>query len=377
MENSRRPPRPKQQPKEYFRCAQCGPDPAATKHPPTKVSCSTWVKNTEVSSCSQKALGNCAASTVQPASSVALSDHNDATDAASVRAIHHSVNIVWAILFRTDDSSDITECSAQRCARRSAPSSELHSQCPQVTLLTTARCQLQTTRQAGARRASLGLRNGTLAVRGLSPRHGLGRKSRRSHGRTPVSLPWSPVPCCNPERNSELKQRLHLCETGQISDLISKVQGQQNSEPLRRRARRMQPQTDEQRGKRAFALTARGSINKAMKGLVGSAAQGSADCRRNAELGHSNSSHRCKVRRGGANCLERRAIQTGAQRAVREQGRSKTGIASLLHVSAPGPTGERQGNLDAIVSFAGALSQSSGQQEETCWKSAASFSTHN
>ena len=44
---------------------------------------------------------------------------------------------------------------------------------------------------------------------------------------------------------------------------------------------------------------------------------------------------------------------------MREQGRSKTGIASLPHVklspvSAPGPTGNRQEHLDAIVSFAGA-----------------------
>ena len=38
-----------------------------------------------------------------------------------------------------------------------------------------------------------------------------------------------------------------------------------------------QPQTDEQRGKRACA---RGSISKAMKGLAGGA-EGSADCRRN------------------------------------------------------------------------------------------------
>ena len=44
---------------------------------------------------------------------------------------------------------------------------------------------------------------------------------------------------------------------------------------------------------------------------------------------------------------------------MREQGRSKTGIASLRHVklapvSAPGPTGERQEHLHAIISFAGA-----------------------
>ena len=41
---------------------------------------------------------------------------------------------------------------------------------------------------------------------------------------------------------------------------------------------------------------------------------------------------------------------------MREQGRSKTGIASLLHVklapmSALGPTGERQEHLDATISF--------------------------
>ena len=44
---------------------------------------------------------------------------------------------------------------------------------------------------------------------------------------------------------------------------------------------------------------------------------------------------------------------------MREQGRSRTGIASLPHVklspmSALGPTGERQEHLDAIVSFSGA-----------------------
>ena len=83
------------------------------------------------------------------------------------------------------------------------------------------------------------------------------------------------------DRNSELKQRLHLWEMGHITDLISQVLGQQNSGPLRRTARRVQPQTDEQRGKRACALTGRGSNRKATKGLVGGAAQGSADCRKN------------------------------------------------------------------------------------------------
>ena len=52
---------------------------------------------------------------------------------------------------------------------------------------------------------------------------------------------------------------------------------------------------------------------------------------------------------------------------MREQGRSKSGIASLPRVklspmSAPGPAGERQEHLDAIVSFAGA-----GQKRRLCW----------
>ena len=78
------------------------------------------------------------------------------------------------------------------------------------------------------------------------------------------------------DRNSELKLPLHLWETVQISDLICKVLGQQSSGPLRRTVRTAQPQTDEQRGKRAYAWTARGSISEAMKGLVGGAAHGSA-----------------------------------------------------------------------------------------------------
>ena len=78
-----------------------------------------------------------------------------------------------------------------------------------------------------------------------------------------------------------LKLRLQMWETGQIIELISKILVQQHAGPLRRTNRTMQPQTDEQRGNRACALTARGSISKAMKELVGGAAQGSANCQKN------------------------------------------------------------------------------------------------
>ena len=133
-----------------------------------------------------------------------------------------------------------------------------------------------------------------------------------------------------------------------------------------------------------------------MKGLVGGAAQGSADCRRNWTTALIPRSSGIGTHPTSAECADAARIAWGggryklARSAMREQGRSKTGIASLPHVklspmSAPGPTGERQEHLDAIVSFAGAgqrrrlfrvltFSRSSGPRE-TCRKSAASCST--
>ena len=69
------------------------------------------------------------------------------------------------------------------------------------------------------------------------------------------------------DRNAELKLRLRPWEADEVSELIAKTLGQQHSGPLRRRKQVMQPQTDEQRGKRACALTARRSISKAVKGV--------------------------------------------------------------------------------------------------------------
>ena len=99
------------------------------------------------------------------------------------------------------------------------------------------------------------------------------------------------------DRNSELKQRRHLWDTGQISDLISKVLGQQNSGPHRRTAIRMQSQTDQQRGtaretsgRLTTDETAREAslcldsprIPQQSRGWAGGgAAQGSAVCRTN------------------------------------------------------------------------------------------------
>ena len=73
------------------------------------------------------------------------------------------------------------------------------------------------------------------------------------------------------DRNAGLKRRLQLLEAGDIHELVGRVLGQQHTEPFRRKKKVLQPQTDEQRGKRACASTARGSISKSVKGLVGGA----------------------------------------------------------------------------------------------------------
>ena len=116
---------------------------------------------------------------------------------------------------------------------------------------------------------------------------------------------------------------------------------------------------------RACAWTARGSNSKAVKGLVGGAAQGSADCRRNLTAALIPRSSGIGTQPTSVECAEAARIAWSggryklARSAMREQGRSKSGIASPLHVklspmSAPGPTGERREHLDAIVSFTGA-----------------------
>ena len=127
----------------------------------------------------------------------------------------------------------------------------------------------------------------------------------------------------------------------------------------------MQPQTKEQRGKRACASTARGSFSKAMKGLVDGAAQGSAEFRKNWTTASSTRSSGFGTHPSSAEFAQaaRAAWRGGRYKAVRgamrEQGRRKTGTASLPHaklarMSAPGPTGERQEHLDAVISFVGA-----------------------
>ena len=122
---------------------------------------------------------------------------------------------------------------------------------------------------------------------------------------------------------------------GHTSDLICKVLGQQNAGQLRRTATRCRPQPEKQRGKRACALTARGPISKAMKGLVGGAVQGSADCGRNWTAALIPRSPGTGTHPTRVECAEAAQIAWGGGRykavrsAMREQGWTRTGIASL------------------------------------------------
>ena len=124
--------------------------------------------------------------------------------------------------------------------------------------------------------------------------------------------------------------------------------------------------TDEAKGRRACIQAAVGSRSKAMKGLVGGVAHGSPEERarwtesliprsEDASLCHPSSEDHALSQTmawGGGNFQRAKA-------AMREVGRERTGSASIPYVklaplSAPGPMGDRQEHLDAIIDFAGA-----------------------
>ena len=121
-----------------------------------------------------------------------------------------------------------------------------------------------------------------------------------------------------------------------MHDLIGRILGQQHTGPQEKKT--LRPQTAEQRGKRACALTARGSIRKALKGLVGGAAAGSAEHRllwTTALISGAPGEVRTPQAQNGLQQREQPGVEADtreARNALKEQGRSKTGIESLGHV---------------------------------------------
>ena len=108
MTNFRRPPqaRPKQQPREYLRCAQCGPDPAAFKAVSDHGLVCTWFRSTGDNGCFQNALRSSAISIVQPEKIVTPSGRGDVVDAPSAEVILRSETFLLAIPFRTVANPD-------------------------------------------------------------------------------------------------------------------------------------------------------------------------------------------------------------------------------------------------------------------------------
>ena len=263
MRNSRRLPRPEQEPREHLRCAQCGPDPAA--HMASTDGGLMQRKNTEDSCCFQTVRGNWAGLIAACVACGTIRSQrcrqcNLCGSDTLLRELRDGDT------FRIDDSPGIR---MQRPVVRQ-PVTASTSRRTSGRLSGTSFSQNETSicspNFAGPRRwHSLGAWSLVVpqlwaeGLEGAMSGHQswallCGCSCRLLHAKIPKGV----------DRNSELKQRLHLWETGHITGLISKVLGQQNSGPLHRASRRVQPLTDEQRGKRACALTA---ISKAMKGL--------------------------------------------------------------------------------------------------------------
>ena len=122
------------------------------------------------------------------------------------------------------------------------------------------------------------------------------------------------------DRNTELKQRLRLWEAGSFTISLEEFW---DSSTLGNRTGQRQPpaRTEEQRGKSASAPTTKGSISKAMEGLVGGAASGSAACRKHwttARIPRSSGQGYTSLERGAgssySSSVERRQVQNSPQR---------------------------------------------------------------
>ena len=283
--------------------------PPLTKHPPTMASCNTWGKNTEGSDCSQKALGNCASSTVQPASYVALSDHNDAIDSAFATAIPLSVNFVSGIPFRTDDSPNIRVQRAVRQPSANCPignivltdrDKQLLSELLRASAMALPRCVVS--RHATAWAESL---EGAMS----------GHQSWALLCRYRCRLLLAQIPS-GVDRNAELAVGNGASQCSDwpgvgSAELLAAAQNSRNdTAAVRRTAReasvrlnnpRLNPQSHE--GPCRWRCTGLSRLSSTLDYSP-----------HPSELGHWHSSHQCGVCRGSSNCLERWKIQTGTER---------------------------------------------------------------
>ena len=178
------------------------------------------------------------------------------------------------------------------------------------------------------------------------------------------------------DRNTELKARLTLWERGHFDDLVLRVCGQQ-AETNRRQDRHMDGPhgaSEEAKGKRANRLTAANAVSKAVKGLVGGVATGSTEEREEwtidliprstvpngpcASASELDASRACSWGSGDV----RQARQEMRRAGKRSYGPPKMPWVRLVLKAAPGPSGDRQEHLDAVMESAGA----SQKRSRTC-----------
>ena len=269
MPNSRRPPQPQaRQQQEYLRCAQCAADPEASSGTLDR---GLMLHMFLLHGGQQLIQEKC------------CSAAPGAIAAVTAKGILQPETSLLVTSSKTADNLDT------RVLRPLA--------CPPPTILLTAQSQFHqvTPSMTHSRAAPFGTSLPQNATSGRSPifaepqqcpSHAAqslatpqpGQKASRE---PPVAI--SPGPRCADiaaacgllrcqKALAEMRIRLQLREAGETSDIVGRVLGQQHSGSLRRTTRVVQPQTDEQRGKRACALTAGGSISKAKKGLVGGVA---------------------------------------------------------------------------------------------------------
>ena len=79
------------------------------------------------------------------------------------------------------------------------------------------------------------------------------------------------------DTNAELKRRLRLWEDGRFDELVWRVLGQQAETTRKSSSAAKVDQDEEKLGKRARVTTAAGAAGKALKGLVGGLAAGTAE----------------------------------------------------------------------------------------------------
>ena len=165
-----------------------------------------------------------------------------------------------------------------------------------------------------------------------------------------------------PDRNSKVKKRRpQLWEAGKVHDLIGRILGQQHTGPQEKKT--LRPQTAEQRGKRACALTARGINQRSHEGTRGWSSSGlgrtqnaldySFDFRSSGRGAHPTGTERTPAARATLFGGRHKGSPQCFERARAQQDRHRVAPPCQIGTHEYPRTLERHEHLDAIIAFAG------------------------